>query len=123
MAFKLIRDVDDPVSAGDLVRVQQNVQAAFQELDAGGDNPMPTTRGPNFRASGVELVIFVDSRGGPVTVVLPDAPKAPLALRNVGGSANAITVKTTGPLIDGARSVELADKLQLAFDGRAWWSI
>lgn len=121
MAFKIIRTGDE-----NLDRVQQNVQAAFQELAASAAGAVVTTSGPQYRATGAELVVFVDARGGPVTVVLPDRAKGILTLRSVADTANAIKVVTPGASIDGdatARTLGSLQTLRLAFDGRAWWSV
>ena len=128
MAYKIFRDLSDPPSAADLIRVQQSVQAAFTDI-IGATAPggaAVTTSARMYRATGAELAIFVDARGGPVTVVLPTKPQGPLlTLRSVVASGNKITVQSVGQTIDALPTASLASlgTLRLAFDGRSWWSV
>lgn len=138
VTFKQIQDVSDPVRSGDLVRVQQNVAAAFREVGgAGGASGALVTAGPGqYRATGAEEVIFVDQGGGAVTVVLPEKPRRAVSVRSISKSTNAITVTAPGrapggtaPAINvgaapAAQLVTIAPLglLRLAFDGTAWWS-
>jgi hypothetical protein len=131
MAYKILRDVADP----DLVRVQQNVAAAFQELASGAEvatKTMPIATGPMYRCTGAELVLFVDQLGGRVTVVLPGSPTHPLTIRSISSSTNTVTVMAAGtqpsgqaPTIDGASLLSLHPNqtVRLAFDSHSWWSI
>ena len=131
MAFKILRDVAD----ADLVRVQQNVAAAFQELASGAEvatRTMPTATGPMYRCTGAELVLFVNQLGSRVTVVLPASPTHPITIRSISSSSNTITVIAAGtqpsgqsPAIDDAVLISLSPRetVRLAFDGHAWWSI
>lgn len=129
--FKIIRDVDDPVSAIDLIRVQQAIQQAFQGGDAPAPTLMPTAVGPQYRCTGAELVVFVNQAGGKVTIVLPEKPTHPLTVRSISKSTNAVAIISPGvspggtaPTIDGAQVVAIdpLEAISLAFDGRAWWT-
>lgn len=120
VAFKLIRTGD-----AELDRVQQNVQAAFQQLGAAGVGAPVTTKGPQYRMSGAETALFVDARGGPVLVVLPESPAGIVTLRSVASTPNKVTITSVAPTIDGA-SRALLDSLatlRFGFDGTAWWSL
>jgi len=122
----------------DLDRVQQNIAAAFREVPSASTTvTTAVARTGQYRAVGTEDVIFVDQSGGPVTVVLPEAPKQPLTVRSISKAANTITITAPGvqpagssPKIgvgtaDPAQLVTVAPLglLRLALDGSTWWSV
>jgi hypothetical protein len=122
----------------DLDLVQQNVAAAFREVASATTTvTVAIARTGQYRAAGTEDVIFVDQSGGPVTVVLPEAPKRPLTVRSISKAGNAITITAPGVQPAGTAAkigVGTADPVQLvtiaplgllrlAFDGSTWWSV
>jgi hypothetical protein len=85
-----------------------------------------------LKTGAVEVGSFVpcDTRGGPLTVLLPEptpaiARKVTL-IKNVGGSANPITVQAIGGQVDGASALIMTgvyEAKRLYCDGQAYWSI
>jgi len=122
MAFKTIRTGNEQLDT-----IQKNTAAAFSEAAAAAavKAQSVTTTGPMYRVTGLEAAVFIDARGGGVTIVLPSSASGPVILRSIADTGNAITVSAAGATIDGASMTTLPKlaSMLLAFDGRNWWSI
>ena len=129
MSFESVQ-LRDPLKAEDVQRFQQNVSNEFSSLETPVAVPVQVVQwsasSPTYTVKPADVYIVVNSRPGPMKIVLPVPARATQSVQILNGFVgNKVTIvqSDAGALGNGLTLITLAAEstAHMVTDGKAWY--
>ncbi len=130
MSFKQIPDPNPDVQT--LNRIQQNVAAAFRELESPATLAVQVVQSStsvnSYLVKPTDVYLVVDAKMGPIKIVLPapDKQTQAVSIKNAFTGGAVSIVQSDGKVMgDGAASIGLpaTESLKMLNTGKAWFRL